>query len=182
MSKVYSEITSEIVCWVERQKIFFVSSAPLSTAGHINCSPKGLDTLRVIDAHTVAYADLTGSGAETVAHLRENGRIVLMFCAFEGTPKIVRFHGKGQVVLPHSERWQQFAARMPIKPSTRAIILIHVTRVSDSCGFGVPVMQFSRNRDVMDRWVESKGLENLPAFRDEHNVRSIDGLPTADFK
>ncbi len=104
MGKTYSEITPEIAAWVAKQPVFFVATAPLSRDGHVNCSPKGLDTLRVLSPTTVAYIDLTGSGAETVAHLAENGRIVLMFCSFEGPPKIVRFHGRGEVIVPSSAR------------------------------------------------------------------------------
>src|ERR1044071_1897945 len=104
MGKLYSEITSELADWIARQHVFFVATAPLSDEGHINCSPKGLDTLRVLDPLTVAYVDLTGSGAETVAHVQENGRIVLMFCSFAGPPKIVRLHGKADVVVRSEER------------------------------------------------------------------------------
>jgi len=181
MGKVYKEITPELTSWVQRQRVFFVATAPLSAEGHVNCSPKGLDSLRILDPQTVAYADLTGSGAETVAHVRENRRIVLMFCAFEGPPKIVRFHGNGETVLPGTALWKELAPNMNLKPSTRAIILVHVTRVSDSCGYGVPVMQFVADRDVIDRWVETKGVENLSAYRRAENASSIDGLPTAEF-
>lgn len=161
--------------------VFFVATAPLSRDGHVNCSPKGLDTFRMLDPCTVAYADLTGSGAETAAHLNENGRIVLMFCAFEGAPKIVRFHGQGEVIVPGSGNWADLSSKFPPHPSTRAIVRIGVTRVSDSCGFGVPHMNLVGDRDVIDRWVEAKGRDNLPAYRREKNSRSIDGLSTADF-
>lgn len=181
MGKTYSTITPEIAAWVARQPVFFVATAPLSATGHVNCSPKGLDSFRVLDSSTVAYADLTGSGAETAAHLRENGRIVLMFCAFEGAPKIVRFHGQGEVLVPTAQTWSALSARLPSHPSTRAIVRVHVTRVSDSCGFGVPDMTLVGKRDVMDRWVQTKGLDRLPMYRREKNARSIDGLPTADF-
>ena len=182
MSKIYNEITPELTSWVQKQHVFFVATAPLAAEGHVNCSPKGLDSLRILTPQTVAYADLTGSGAETIAHVRENGRIVLMFCAFEGPPKIVRFHGTGETVLPGTTLWKELAPKMYLKPSTRAIILIHVTRISDSCGYGVPIMPFVEDRDVIDRWVETKGVENLSAYRREKNARSIDGLPTADFE
>jgi hypothetical protein len=180
VGKTYSEITPAIAAWVGQQRLFFVASAPLGADGHVNCSPKGLDCLRILDASTVAYADLTGSGAETIAHLRENGRIVLMFCAFEGPPKIIRFHGHGDVVVPESPDWAALAARMPSHPSMRAIIRVAVTRVSDSCGFGVPLMSYTGERDAVDRWVQAKGLANLPAYRREKNSRSIDGLPAVE--
>jgi hypothetical protein len=180
VGKTYSEITPAIAAWVGQQRLFFVASAPLGADGHVNCSPKGLDCLRILDASTVAYADLTGSGAETIAHLRENGRIVLMFCAFEGPPKIIRFHGHGDVVVPESPDWTALASRMPSHPSMRAIIRVAVTRVSDSCGFGVPLMSYTGERDAVDRWVQAKGLANLPAYRREKNSRSIDGLPAVE--
>ena len=181
MGKTYLNITPEISAWVARQPVFFVATAPLSGDGHINCSPKGLDTFRVLDPLTVAYADLTGSGAETAAHLNENGRIVLMFCAFEGAPKVVRFHGQGKVIVPASADWADLSSKFMSHPSTRAIVRVDVTRVSDSCGFGVPHMSLVGERDVIDRWVEAKGRDNLPAYRREKNSRSIDGLPTAGF-
>jgi hypothetical protein len=181
MGKTYSIITPELAAWVARQPVFFVATAPLAASGHVNCSPKGLDTLRVLDGSSVAYVDLTGSGAETAAHLQENGRIVLMFCAFEGPPRIVRFHGRGEVIVPGSKDWPAWSDRLPAPPSRRAIVRVSVTRISDSCGFGVPHMSLVGDRDVMDRWVETKGLANLPAYRREKNARSIDGLPTAGF-
>lgn len=181
MGKTYSNISPEMAAWVSRQPVFFVASAPLSARGHVNCSPKGRDSFRVLDPLTVAYADLTGSGAETAAHLHENGRIVVMFCAFEGTPKIVRFHGRGDVVVPSSGEWAALKSHFPPHPSVRAIVRVRVTRVSDSCGYGVPHMQLVSDRDVMDRWVETKGVENLPAYRRQKNSVSVDGLPNPDF-
>lgn len=181
MGKIYSDISPELAAWIGRQRMFFVATAPLSAEGHVNCSPKGLDCLRILDPLTVAYMDLTGSGAETAAHLQENGRIVLMFCAFEGPPKIVRLHGRGETIVPASAEWAALGARMPSHQSMRAIVRIRVDRVSDSCGFGVPHMDYAGERDVIDRWVETKGLANLPAYRKEKNARSIDGLPTPRF-
>jgi hypothetical protein len=181
MGKLYDEITPELAVWVKKQPMFFVATAPLARGGHVNCSPKGLDTLRLLDAHTAAYVDLTGSGSETIAHVRENGRIVLMFCAFDGPPKIVRFHGKAAVVAPAAPQWQELIAQFPHYPSARAIIHINVTRVSDSCGYGVPKLAYVEERDALPRWVSTKGEANLPAYRREKNARSIDGLPGADF-
>lgn len=181
MGNTYSEITPELAAWIAHQKMFFVATAPLSAAGHINCSPKGLDSLRILDSRTVAYVDLTGSGAETAAHITENGRIVLMFCSFEGPPKIARLHGHAEVIVPSMPAWQQLAAQLPMQPGARAIILVHVRRVSDSCGYAVPKMQFVEERDVLQRWVQRKGLAALPQYRREKNASSIDGLPTAPF-
>lgn len=181
MGKTYAAITPELLSWLTRQPVFFVATAPLSREGHVNCSPKGLDTFRVLTPTTVAYADLTGSGAETAAHLEENGRIVLMFCAFSGPPKIVRLHGHGETIVRSSARWPEVSATFPSHPSTRAIIRVHVTRVSDSCGYGVPNMELLGERDAMQRWVQTKGVTNLPAYRREKNARSIDGLPEPGF-
>lgn len=181
MGKVYSGITPEIATWIGAQRMFFVATAPLSAQGHINCSPKGLDSLRVLGPQSVAYVDLTGSGAETAAHLRESGRIVLMFCAFEGVPKIVRLHGRGEVVVAGDASWPELSAQVPQHPSARAVVRVTVDRVSDSCGYAVPLMNFAGERDVMERWVQTKGVGNLPAYRREMNAQSIDGLPTADW-
>ncbi len=182
MGKLYEQLSPELRSWIAQQHMFFVSTAPLAESGHINCSPKGLDTFCIADANTVAYLDLTGSGAETVAHVRENGRIVLMFCAFEGPPKIVRLHGRGEVLSPTSPGWAEWLARFPEQPSARCVIVVHVTRISDSCGYGVPVLEFRNDRDVIQRWVQTKGVENIATYRREKNRISIDGLPAADFE
>ena len=177
MGKQYNEITPELSEWVKKQHMFFVASAPLAEDGHINCSPKGLDSLRILGPNSVAYLDITGSGAETIAHLRENGRIVIMFCSFEGSPKIVRFHGKGEAILPSSPKWASLQGLYPDYPGIRSVILVEVTRVSDSCGFGVPYFEFVGERDSMQRWAETKGDEGLARYRNEKNASSIDGLP-----
>jgi hypothetical protein len=178
MGKVYAEITPELAAWLAQQKVFFVGSAPLSAEGHVNVSPKGLDTLRVLGPRRVAYLDLTGSGAETVAHLRENGRIVLMFCAFSGPPKIVRLHGAGSVVTPASAKWAALHARFPGHLGTRAIVDVAVSRISDSCGYGVPTFAGVEERVALPRWAQTKGPQGLHAYRREKNSRSIDGLPS----
>lgn len=175
MGKIFEYIDERIKAWVKEQKIFFVSTAPLSADGHINCSPKGLDSFRVIDGNTVAYQDLTGSGIETIAHLRENGRIVIMFCAFDGPPKIVRFHGTGEVIMPGDERFEDLAAHFPDRPGTRAYILIHVSRISDSCGYSIPLYDFKEDRDVLDKWTAAKG-DDIIDYRKQKNAASIDGL------
>jgi hypothetical protein len=180
MGKVFEDISPELAAWIAQQHVFFVATAPLSRRGHVNTSPKGLDCLRIVGPRQVAYVDLTGSGAETIAHLRENGRIVLMFCAFAGPPKIVRLHGTGTVVTKTSDEWTRWAERFPPFLSMRSIIVIEVTRVSDSCGFGVPRMDFSSDRDTMTRWAEAKGTAALPVYRRAKNTLSIDGLPALD--
>jgi len=136
--------------------------------------------LRVIDPKTVAYLDLTGSGAETIAHLRENGRIVIMFCAFEGPPTIVRLHGRGEVIPPGHPEFESLAAPFPKNLGTRAVIRVKVSRVSDSCGYAVPLFDYRGPRDVLDKWAEDKGAAKLEEYRRAKNAHSIDGLPALD--
>lgn len=173
MGKIYEGITPELAAWIEAQPLFFVGTAPLSGSGHVNVSPKGLDTLRILGPQRVAYLDLTGSGAETIAHVRENGRIVLMFCAFSGPPKIVRLHGRAQMLPVTSELRAHFPAHM----GARAIVDVAVSRVSDSCGYGVPKFGAPEPREALDMWTRKKGAEGLAAYRRQKNARSIDDLP-----
>ena len=180
MGKVYSEIDEALREFVERQHVFFVASAPSSVDGHVNCSPKGLDSLRILGPATVIYLDYTGSGAETIAHVRENGRIVIMFCAFEGAPKIVRFHGKGEAIEPGDAEFSALLAHFTPGPGVRSIIRIEVDRISDSCGFGVPHLRFEDDRTQLPSWTEKKG-EGLAAYKRQKNATSIDGLPALRF-
>jgi len=177
MGKTFEHITPALSDWIGKQHLFFVATAPLSAQGHVNCSPKGLDAFRILGPNRVAYLDLTGSGAETIAHVRENGRIVFMFCAFSGPPNIVRLHGRATVVTPQAVEWPALSLQFPGFPSARAIICADITRVSDSCGYSVPRYDFKEDRDTMDRWVENKGVAALPAYRRQKNLKSIDGLP-----
>ena len=177
MGKTYETITPSLQEWIQQQRVFFVSTAPLAADGHVNCSPKGGDSFRILNEREVAYQDLTGSGIETIAHLRENKRIVIMFCAFEGPPKIVRIHGEGQVVLPDDPDFAPLAPLFPAHEGTRAFIRIRAHRVSDSCGFTVPFMDFVQPRDTLDRWTEKKTAEELADYRCQKNSRSIDDLP-----
>ena len=177
MGRSYDGITPELSNWIERQRIFFVATAPLAADGFINCSPKGLDTFRILAPRDVAYVDLTGSGVETIAHSRENGRIVFMFCAFEGQPKIVRLHGRSEVLLPGSPEFQTVASLFPAYLGHRAIIRALLTRISESCGYGVPRYEFAGDRDMLMRWSASKGSDGLRQYRREKNVRSLDDLP-----
>jgi hypothetical protein len=178
MGKVHDGIDARLRSWIEAQPVFFVATAPLAAGGHVNLSPRGMQgTFVVLDEHTVAWLDLNGSGAETIAHLRENGRIVVMFCAFDGAPNVVRLHGSGRVVLPTDEAWPLLAARFPKKKSPRAIIVVDVTRVSDSCGFGVPLLQFAGERELTDQWAERRTPEQIADYQRTRNATSIDGLP-----
>ncbi|MBD0335890.1 MAG: pyridoxamine 5'-phosphate oxidase family protein [Cyanobacteria bacterium Co-bin13] len=176
MGKLYSEITPELRAWVEQQQIFFVATAPAS-AGHVNCSPKGTDSLRVLGPQEVAYLDLTGSGVETIAHLQENGRIVIMLCAFEGPPKIVRFHGLGRVYPLGTADFDHYLQHFDAIPGARAIIHVQVTRISDSCGNGVPLYAFQGERRIIEPWAEKKGEAGLEQYRQLKNSRSLDQLP-----
>jgi hypothetical protein len=177
MGTVYDEITPELTAWIGRQPVFFVATAPLSPDGHVNCSPKGLDALRVLGPRSVAYLDLTGSGIETVAHLRENARVVLMFCAFDGPPKIVRLHGRGTVLTPADPRYAELRPRFPDSPGARCLIHVEVTRLSDSCGFGVPLLKKIGDRDQLPKLYAANGEPGLDAYRQTKNAASIDGLP-----
>jgi hypothetical protein len=180
MGQVFAEITPALQKWIAAQHVFFVGTAPLAAGGHVNCSPKGRDAFRVLGPRQVGYLDLTGSGAETIAHLRENGRIVFMFCAFEGPPRIVRLHGQGRVVTPQSPDWAALGLHFPSDPAQRSIVVAEVARISDSCGYGVPNLAFQSERDTMRRWAETKGYDQLPAYRRQKNLQSIDGLPALD--
>jgi hypothetical protein len=180
MSKQRECIDAALAEWIGEQRIFFVATAPLSAEGHVNVSPKGGDAFRVLGPMEAAYLDYTGSGAETAAHLRENGRIVVMFCAFSGGPKIVRLHGRGTVLRPGDAGHAALAGRFPENPGARAIVHIEVTRVSDSCGYSVPFFEHQGPRDTLDRWAQAQGPEKMAAYRAEKNRRSIDGLPALD--
>jgi len=176
VGKSVEAITPELSKWIERQRIFFVATAPLAADGLVNCSPKGMDTFRILGPREVAYMDLTGSGVETIAHSRENGRIVFMFCAFEGPPKIVRLHGKSEVVLADSPEFETLASAFPALLGARAIIRARLTRISDSCGYGVPRYGYVDERDTLVKWAASKGPEGLQQYRRRKNARSLDGL------
>jgi hypothetical protein len=190
MGKVFTEIGDHLQRWIADQALFFVGTAPLASDGHVNVSPKGpIDTLRVLDPHTVAYLDLVGSGAETVAHLRENGRIVIMLCAFAGPPRIVRLHGRGEVVMAADPGFDELLTRCnfaePALPqSRRAIVSVSVSRVADSCGYGVPLMRQEGLRPHQDAWAAKRirvgGEEALIEYQREKNAHSIDGLPALD--
>lgn len=177
MGKQLEIIDSELATWISAQRIFFVATAPLAQDGHINTSPKGGEAFRILGPMAVAYQDYTGSGAETAAHLRENGRIVIMFCAFDGPPKIVRLHGHGTVHTPDQPSFSDLAIHFPANPGTRSIVHIAVTRVADSCGYSVPFYDFREQRDILDKWAAAKGADNLAAYRATKNKTSIDGLP-----
>jgi Pyridoxamine 5'-phosphate oxidase len=179
VGKTYEVIDQRLAEWLRAQPVFFVSTAPLSADGLVNCSPKGnREEFVVVDERTVAYLDQTGSGVETIAHLRENGRIVLMFCAFEGAPRIVRLHGTGRAVLTDDRTFGDLAGRFPggTGVGVRSIIVVEVSRIADSCGYGVPFMSFEGHRPTMDQWSNRKGPQGIRNYWVEKNARSIDQL------
>ncbi len=182
MGKVYERIDERLAEWIMRQPMFFVGTAPSGESGHVNVSPKGpIGSLRLLDDHTLAYLDLIGSGAETVAHLRENGRIVVMLCAFAGPPRILRLHGRGEVLDGDAVEFPDAGA---LPQQRRAVIRVTVTRVADSCGYGVPLMSYEAERPNFRRWAEGKLAKGGPGALDEyvaqHNAQSIDGLPAVN--
>lgn len=177
MGKTYDGIDDDLAEWLTRQPLWFVGTAPLSADGHVNVSPRGHDTFSVLGPHRVAWVDFTGSGIETIAHLRENGRICLMFCSYDSRPRIVRLHGRGTVALPGDPTFDEVVAKHPSHPSTRAVVVVDVERVSDSCGFGVPVMDVVTERDLLRLGAQKRGPEGLATYRAERNAASIDHLP-----
>lgn len=190
VGKVFDGIDQALERWIAAQSMFFVGTAPLDSDGHVNVSPKGqIDALRVLDPHTVAYLDYIGSGAETIAHVRENGRIVIMLCAFQGPPRIVRVHGFGRVIPASEPEFGELLERCdfaePEMPEARrAIVIAEVQRVADSCGYGVPLMSYEGSRPHMELWAAKKvrvgGPEALLDYQREKNSESIDGLPAVD--
>jgi hypothetical protein len=180
VSKVHPEIGDRLRAFLEGQHVFFVATAP-AQGGHVNVSPKGLaGTFTVVDPHTVAYLDLTASGAETIAHVRENGRITLMFCSFDRTPNVVRLHGRGHIVSLYDADFEAWAAHFPANPAARAVVVVHVERVSDSCGYALPVMTLTEERDLLTPAMARRGADGVVAYRRLKNRSSIDGLPAFD--
>jgi hypothetical protein len=176
VGKLFESIDDRMAEWLRAQRVFFVGTAP-QMDGHVNVSPKSGAGFAVLGPREVAYQDLTGSGIETVAHLRENGRITLLFCAFEGPPRLVRLYGRGTAVEPGDADFAALAAHFPPHPSTRAVIRVALDRIADSCGYGVPLYRFVEERKQLDEWAARKGPEGLRDYRAEKNAASIDGLP-----
>jgi len=178
MGKLYDAIDDHLRAFIAAQHVFFVATAPSGADGHVNCSPKGLGALGILGPTSVAYVDFVGSGVETIAHLRDNGRIVVMFCAFEGPPKIVRLHGRGRVVEPADAEFASLMAKLGHggAANVRAVVHVEVTRISDSCGYGVPTYRYEGERDQLPKWAERKGAEAVRQYQRDNNVQSIDGL------
>jgi Pyridoxamine 5'-phosphate oxidase len=190
VATVFDGIDGHLGRWIASQALFFVGTAPLAADGHVNVSPKGpIETLRILDSSTVAYLDIVGSGAETIAHLRENGRVVIMLCAFQGPPRIVRLHGRGEVLPAADPRFRELLDRCEfvepqVPQARRAIVLVRLDRVADSCGYGVPLMAYEGLRPHQDAWAQKKvrvgGESALLDYQREKNAQSIDGLPALD--
>src|SRR5438309_2275499 len=180
MAERFSSLSPDLAQWWREQPVFFVATAPSGDAGHVNLSPKGLDTLRVLAGDRVAYLDLTGSGVETIAHLRDNGRITLMACAFDGNPRISRIYGRGAVHAAGSPEFDALASEFPDLPGRRSIIDIAVERVTTSCGYAVPLMDLVDDRDRLVDWAKSKGEDGIAAYQENKNAFSMDGLPGID--
>jgi predicted pyridoxine 5'-phosphate oxidase superfamily flavin-nucleotide-binding protein len=190
MGRIYDRIDDHQRAWIARQALFFVGTAPLDGDGHVNVSPKGpIGTLRVLDDHTVAYLDLVGSGTETIAHVRENGRVVVMLCAFDGPPRILRLHGRGEVVEAGEPRFDELIAQADFEQpahaeSRRAVVVVTVERIADSCGYGVPLLRYEGTRPHSDAWAAKRlrvgGPDAIARYREEKNAVSIDGLPALE--
>ncbi len=176
MGRLSTSLDEATIEFIRAQPMFFVASAPLDPEGHVNLSPKGLNTFRIVDSGRVAYLDLTGSGIETVAHAKENGRIVIMFCAFQGAPKILRLHGRGRVAEPADVEFDGLRSLFPEFEGVRSVIVVELTRVSESCGFGVPLLRYEGEREQLQAWTSKKGAEGLRDYRAAKNSSSIDGL------
>lgn len=177
----HDNIRDQELTFIGKQKMFFVASAPLQKDGHINLSPKGSDSFRVLSPNKVIYMDLVGSGNETSAHLLENGRITFMFCSFEGPPNILRLYGKGETILPTDERWAELSALFPVRLSNRQIIMADIYLVQNSCGYSVPLYDYAGEREHAQKWEDKKGYEGLEQYKKDKNRVSLDGLPTALF-
>lgn len=178
MGRVMDHIDDATADWIGRQHVFFVGTAP--GEGRVNISPKGLDSLRVLGPRDIAYLDLTGSGAETIAHVRDNGRLTFMFCAFDGPPRILRLYGRGSIHLPGSERFDELRDLFPRRRAVRSIITMAIERVQDSCGYAVPEMEFVGDRTRLDSWADHRSDEDIIEYWREKNATSIDGLPALD--
>jgi hypothetical protein len=178
MGGFYDSIREQEEKFIKKQKMFFISTAPLSAEGHINLSPKGTDSFRVLSPNKVAYMDLVGSGNETSAHMQENGRVCFMFCSFVGPPNILRLYGKGYTVLPTDAEWETLAPLFEITISTRQIIVADIYKVQNSCGYSVPLYAHVGERDIAEKWAETKGEEGIKQYIQKKNKMSLDGLET----
>lgn len=176
MAEFFTALDERLIQFIREQRVFFTATAP--KAGRINISPKGMDTFRCLDANTVCYLDLTGSGSEASAHIAENGRLTIMLCSFSEKPLILRLYGKGEVVRPGDEQWGTYFSNFAEIPGQRHIIVLHIDSIQTSCGYAVPLMEFKEERQTLKKWAETKGPEGIREYRRLKNSISIDGLST----
>jgi hypothetical protein len=176
MGKQFTEIEPSLKAFIEEQKVFFVATA--APEGRVNLSPKGMDTLRILDSKRVVWLNLTGSGNETAAHLLESNRMTVMFCAFEGKPNILRLYGTAKAIHPRDEAWAEFIDLFPPLPGARQLFDMTVELVQTSCGFGVPLMEYVGDRPTLIDWAAKKGEDQLRTYRQQKNTLSLDGKPT----
>ena len=177
MGKLYDSLTDDLIAFIKAQKMFFVATAPSAGGGHVNLSPKGIDgTFAILGAREIAYLDFPGSGIETIAHIRENGRLTVMMCAFDGAPNILRLYGRGEVIWPDDPAFAQLTPHFSDSARARAIIRLAITRISDSCGYGVPKYEYVRDRTTLQRWTDSQSPQEIKKYIATTNARSIDGL------
>lgn len=177
MADQHDALDDDLIAWIEDQPVFFVGTAPGGDGGHVNVSPKGHDTFRVLGPRSVAYLDLTGSGVETIAHLQDNGRICFLFCAFAGKPRILRLQGTGSVHRPGEGRFEELRNRFGDFPGVRSVITAELDRIATSCGYAVPLLHYEGERRALRAWADKKGPEGVAAYQATRNARSIDGLP-----
>lgn len=176
MARKFDQIDKQLKRFIEQQKIFFVGTA--ATEGRVNVSPKGMDSLRILESNKVVWLNLTGSGNESSAHIQENGRITIMFCAFDGKPLILRLYGQAMVIHPRDTAWDRYIDLFPDYIGARQLIEIEIDLVQTSCGFGVPLYDFQKDRDVLTEWSENKGRQGIEAYWREENQTSLDDKPT----
>lgn len=176
MAKSYDLLNDQHIEFIRKQKLFFVATAPLSPEGSVNLSPKGYDGIAILDSHTIAWVDLGGSSIETLAHLRENSRVTLMFCAFEGAANILRIYGRGEAISFDDAEFPELMKLFPAFDRARSIIRIRIDRVSDSCGWGVPLFEFKEECEQLQRWLNNEPYDELKEHRYKSNEKSVDGL------
>jgi len=180
VGKTYSEISEKHQAFIQAQQMFFVATAP--KGGHLNLSPKGMDSFRILNSHQVLWLNYTGSSNETAAHLLEDPRMTIMFCAFDGDPKILRLYGHARAIHPRNDDWEKLLNHFPDTAGTRQLIEMEVELVHTSCGFGVPLYSYTGQRDTLSNWIEKKGEDGIAQYWEDKNSQSLNGKPTGIFE
>ncbi len=176
MGQQFPEMSEKHQQFIETQHVFFVGTA--AGSGSVNISPKGMDSLRILDSRRVAWLNVTGSGNETSAHVQQNPRMTLMFCAFEGKPLILRLYGQARVIHPPEPQWQELYPLFKPLPGARQIFDLQIDLVQTSCGMAVPYFSYESDRELLNDWAIKKGGDGITRYWEEKNQVSIDGLPT----